>query len=169
MTIRYRMAAPRDAERLIALFHGCFRDTFGQMYKPEDLALFLDGHTPEHWRKQLENADYAVRLVEDGDDLAGFIKLGPLEFPVEPRGKVIELRQLYVLGPWQGSGAARELMDWGMAEARRRGADELYLSVFTGNHRARRFYARYGFEEIGPYAFMVGNQADEDIIMRLAL
>lgn len=169
MNLRYRMAAPHDAERLVALFHGCFRDTFGQMYEQRDLEAFLDGHTPEHWRDQLESADYAVRLVEDGDDLAGFIKLGPLRLPVEPRGKAVELRQLYVLGPWQGLGAAGELMDWGMTEARRRGADELYLSVFTGNHRARRFYARYGFEEIGPYAFMVGNQVDEDIIMRLAL
>ncbi len=169
LTVRYRMAAPRDAERLVALFHTCFRDTFGHMYKAEDLEAFLDGHTPGHWRDQLESADYAVRLVEDGDDLAGYIKLGPLRLPVEPRGKAVELRQLYVLGPWQGSGAARELMDWGMAEARRRGAGELYLSVFTGNDRARRFYARYGFEDVGPYAFMVGNQADEDIIMRLAL
>ena len=169
MTVRHRMAEPDDAERLIALFHDCFRDTFGHMYEPRDLAMFLDGHTPEHWRDQLESADFAVRLVEDGDVLAGFIKLGPLRLPVEPRGKAVELRQLYVLGPWQGSGAARELMDWLMAEARRRGAAELYLSVFTGNHRARRFYARYGFEDVGPYAFMVGNQADEDIIMRLAL
>jgi ribosomal protein S18 acetylase RimI-like enzyme len=169
MTIRYRMAAPVDAEPLVALFHDCFRDTFGHMYQPEDLAAFLAGHTSEHWQDQLASDDFAVRLVEDGDELAGFIKLGPLRLPVEPRGKAVELRQLYVLGPWQGSGAARELMDWGMAEARNRGADELYLSVFTGNHRARRFYARYGFEEVGPYAFMVGNQADEDLIMRLVL
>ena len=169
MTLGYRMAEPDDAERLVALFHDCFRDTFGHLYKPEDLALFLDGHTPGHWREQLESDDFAVRLVEDGDVLAGFIKLGPLRLPVEPVGKAVELRQLYLLKPWHGSGAAAALMDWVMAEARRRGADELYLSVFTQNHRARRFYARYGFEVVGPYAFMVGNQADEDIIMQLAL
>ena len=133
------------------------------------LAMFLAGHTPDHWRDQLDSYDFKVRLVEEGDELAGFIKLGPLRLPVEPRGKAVELRQLYVLKPWHGSGAARELMDWVMAEARRRGADEIYLSVFTENHRARRFYARYGFEEVGPVKFMVGNHADDDIIMRLAL
>ena len=169
MTARYRTATPQDAERLVALFHNCFRDTFGHMYDPRDLAAFLDGHTPEHWREQLEGADFAVRLVEDGDVLVGFIKLGPLKLPVERPGNAVELRQLYVLEPWQGSGVARDLMDWLMAEAHQRGADELYLAVFTENHRARRFYARYGFEEVGPYAFMVGNQADEDIIMRLTL
>lgn len=169
MTLRHRTARPDDAERLVALFHACFGDTFGHMYQPEDLAMFLAGHTPDHWRDQLDSYDFKVRLVEEGDELAGFIKLGPLRLPVEPRGKAVELRQLYVLKPWHGSGAARELMDWVMAEARRRGADEIYLSVFTENHRARRFYARYGFEEVGPVKFMVGNHADDDIIMRLAL
>ena len=169
MTARYRTATPQDAERLVAMFHDCFRDTFGHLYEASDLALFLDGHTPEHWREQLESNGFAVQLVENGEELGGFIKLGPLKLPAEPRGAAIELRQLYVLKPWQGSGAARELMDWGISEARRRGARELYLSVFTENPRARSFYTRYGFEEVGPNVFMVGNQADEDIIMRLAL
>ena len=53
--------------------------------------------------------------------------------------------------------------------AQDRRADHLYLSVFTENHRARRFYEKYGFEPEGTYAFMVGNHADEDIVMRLKL
>ena len=169
MTVRYRIAAPDDAERVVAMFHRCFCDTFGHLYDPRDLALFLDSHTAAHWQDQIDSGEFAVRLVEDDDQLVGFIKLGPLKLPVEQPGNALELRQLYVLEPWQGSGVARELMDWVMAEARRRGADELYLSVFTENHRARRFYARYGFEEVGPTTFMVGNHADDDIIMRLAL
>jgi ribosomal protein S18 acetylase RimI-like enzyme len=169
VSVRHRTATPGDADRVVALFHGCFCHTFGHLYDPQDLAAFLGGHTVEQWKDQLDSDDFAVRIAENGDQLAGFIKLGPLKLPVEPTGKALELRQLYVREPWHGSGAARELTDWLIAEARRRGADELYLSVFTQNHRARRFYARYGFEEVGPTTFMVGNQADEDVIMRLAL
>ena len=89
--------------------------------------------------------------------------------PAEPAGPALELRQIYVLRAWQGTGIAEELMEWALGEARARGAAELYLTVFTGNDRARVFYRRYGFADVGPYAFMVGSHADEDIIMQLAL
>ncbi|MEO8175629.1 MAG: GNAT family N-acetyltransferase [Sphingomicrobium sp.] len=169
MTVRYRDAAPGDAEPLTALFHDGFRDTFGHLYDPRDLAAFLAGHSPAHWREQLESGAFAVRLAEDGEQMAGFIKLGPVKLPVEPAGPAIELRQLYVLEPWQGSGVAIELVDWMVAEARRRGDGQIFLSVFSQNLRARRFYARFGFVDVGPCVFMVGNHADDDIIMRLDL
>ena len=81
--------------------------------------------------------------------LAGFAKISSVSLPVEPDGPAVELRQLYVLKAWHGSGVARTLMDWVSPRhgARREGA---YLSVFTDNHRAKSFYARYGFEAIGP-------------------
>ena len=89
--------------------------------------------------------------------------------PYETTARAIELRQLYLLKAHHGSGLAAALTDWGIAEAKRQGNEELYLTVYTDNHRAKRFYERYGFEEVGRYDFMVGNHADEDIIMRKSL
>jgi GNAT superfamily N-acetyltransferase len=168
MTIAYRDAGPDDAALLTDLFERVFCETFAHLYDPADLAAFLSGHGEPEWREQLSDPTFAVRLAEDGAG-AGYAKLGPLRLPVEPGGAAVELRQLYILAQWRGSGVAASLMDWTIAEARRRSAAELYLSVYTDNPRARRFYDRYGFEEVGPYKFMVGNQADEDVIMRLAL
>ena len=81
----------------------------------------------------------------------------------------MELRQFYVLKPWQGAGIAPKLMDWVLAQAEARGATEICLSVWSENERAKRFYARKGFTYVGPYKFMVGEQADEDEIWRLKL
>jgi GNAT superfamily N-acetyltransferase len=110
-----------------------------------------------------------VRLIEDDGVPAAYAKVGPPTLPFEPRGASIELRQFYVLKPWQGAGISHALMAWAIEEAIRRGADDLYLSVFVDNHRARRFYERYGFTFVGPYTFMVGTHEDEDHVMRLSL
>lgn len=169
MTIAYRDAGADDAACLAQFFAELFRETFGHLYAPADLAAFLAEHREPQWAAQLRDAAFALRVAELNGAPVGYAKLGPLRLPVEPGGPALELRQLYIAGPWRGAGIAAALMDWTIAEARRRGATSLYLSVFTQNPRARRFYKRYGFDEFGPYHFMVGNQADEDVIMRLAL
>lgn len=169
MSIAHRMAAEDDLPAIDRVFRTGFCDTFGHLYRREDLDAFLAQFSPQAWLAEYGDPRYAFRIAESPQGAAAFVKLGPLSVPVEPAGPALELRQLYVLAPWQGSGIARELMEWALAEARARGKAELYLTVYTDNHRARAFYRRYGFEEVGPYAFMVGSHADEDIIMRLAL
>lgn len=164
-----RLAHRHEAEALSALGKATFVETFGHLYTPENLAAFLENHAPERWAEQLADPGYAIRVAEADGELVAYAKLGPPSLPFTPRGRPIELRQLYVLKPWHGTGLAARLMDWTIAEARARGADELYLSVFTDNHRARRFYERYGFRFVQTYAFMVGDHADEDHIMRLGL
>jgi RimJ/RimL family protein N-acetyltransferase len=56
------------------------------------------------------------------------------------------------------------LMDWTLDAARAMGAPEIYLAVFEYNHRARAFYTRYGFVEIGTFDFRVGTRVDCDRI-----
>ena len=169
MTVTYRDAVPEDSDALAELGRATFVETFGHLYAPDDLAAFLETHRPEQWEADLRAGGLAVRLAEEQGQAVAYAKVGPRSLPVETERAAVELRQFYVLGPWQGRGISTDLMAWVLAEARSRGADELYLSVYIDNHRARRFYARYGFQQVGEYAFMVGNHADRDLIMRLDL
>jgi len=169
MTVSYRDAVPADAETLAELGRATFIETFGHLYTPENLVAFLETHRPQRWRAELADPAFAVRLAEEDGRAAAYAKIAPPTLPFETERRAAELRQFYVLGPWQGRGISTELMAWAIGEARRRGAEELYLSVFIDNHRARRFYARYGFEQVGTYDFMVGTHADLDLVMRLDL
>ena len=169
MSIAFRTAGPSDAEALAELGARTFTETFGHLYTPENLAAFLVNHSVDKWRTELSDTAFAIRIGEADGQAVAYAKVGPPSLPFEPRGRPIELRQFYVLKPWHGHGAAREMMEWALDEAQRRGADEMYLSVFVDNHRARRFYEGYGFEPVGRYDFMVGTHADEDIVMRLGL
>ena len=167
--IALRTAGAGDSAALAKLGRDTFTETFGHLYSAENLAVFLANHSEEKWRGELADPAYAVRLAEQDGRAVAYAKLGPPTLPFEVKGPCIELRQIYVLKAWHGIGVAADLMAWILGEARARGAEELYLSVFVDNHRARRFYERYGFEYVGTYHFMVGTHADDDLIMRLKL
>lgn len=169
MTVTYRTATIADAAALAELGKRTFTETFGHLYRPSDLDLFLQNHHPQAWAKELSDPAFKVRLAEVSGEMVGYAKLGPPHLPFEPRGEAAELRQLYVVEAMKGQGVARELVEWVIERARDLRADHLYLSVFTDNHRARRFYEKMGFEAEGTYTFMVGTHADEDVVMRLKL
>lgn len=166
----YRDAVPADGPALSHMAKRAFTDTFGSLYRASDLAHFLDrAFGADGLPSQLTDPAYAVHIGFDGDAIAGFAKIGPVDFPGVWGERAVELHQLYVLGPWQGEGVAPQLMDWVIATARARGYGRIVLSVFVDNIRAQRFYARYGFAEVGKYEFRVGEQIDDDRIWALAL
>lgn len=167
--ISYRDAGLDDAALLAEVSGKSFAETFGHLYAEHDLRTFLAKLSEAAWRDELEDPRIRVRIAEENGEAGGFAKLGPISLPVDPPGPAAELRQLYLLQPWQGRGIGRALMDWALDQARRGGAKEVYLSVWTENFGAQRFYRRYGFTYVRPYAFMVGDQADEDEIWRLEL
>jgi ribosomal protein S18 acetylase RimI-like enzyme len=169
MTITYRDATAADAATIDRIFDASFCDTFAHLYAAEDLDSFLSGFGVADWEKELSDPAYAFRLGEADGKPVGYVKLGPMKLPIDTGRPALVLDQLYILKEHHGIGMAHGLMDWALAEAKRLGAEELYLTVYVDNHRARRFYDRYGFEAVGRYDFMVGKHADEDIIMRKML
>jgi len=166
MTIIYRDATPADATAIDRIFDASFCDTFAHLYAAEDLNTFLTSFGVAHWEAQLKDPAYAIRIGEVDGEPVGYVKLGPMKLPVDTERPALVLDQLYILKEYHGVGIAHALMDWTIGEAKQRGAETLYLTVYVDNHRAKRFYDRYGFEAVGRYDFMVGNHADEDIIMR---
>jgi diamine N-acetyltransferase len=167
--IDYRDARPEDGPALAEMATRCFVDTFGPFYTAADMAAFLaDAFGPAGLPAQIGAPGVRIRLAIDGDTIAGFARLGASSLPPAPEGAA-ELKQLYVLKAWQGVGVAPALMDWAIATARDQGAGHLALSVWADNHRAQRFYARYGMAPIGFHPFSVGDQIDNDPVWSMAL
>jgi ribosomal protein S18 acetylase RimI-like enzyme len=69
-----------------------------------------------------------------------------------------------LLGPWQGSGNGKGLLDLVFAVAEKRRAKRLLLSVYEKNVRAIGFYERAGFAAIGETVFMVGQVPFRDLV-----
>lgn len=166
MTLAYRAATSPDAEAIADVFRTSFVDTFGHLYREDDLRNFLLSKTADRFRAEIDDPRYAFRLAEDAGKIVGYVKLGPPELPIDAPPQTVELCQLYVLKDWHGAGIAAALMDWTLERAAAQKAEHIQLSVYVDNHRARRFYERYDFHAVGRYDFMVGSHADEDIILR---
>jgi len=162
-----RAAGPADVGSLSRLATESFVAKFGHMYRPEDLAAFLEEtHSPAAVAAEIANPARLCWLAEAAGALAGYCRLGlACGWPEHARGShAIELKQLYTDPAATGMGIGARLMDWALAEARRRGADEVQLSVWSGNEGAQRFYARYGFGKVADIHFMVGTQRDEEFL-----
>jgi len=167
--VNTRDATAADLPAIDRVFRQSFCETFAHLYRPEDLAAFLAMFTPDAWAEEFADPHYRFRVAEVDGEVVGYLKLGPSALPIATSARAVELRQIYVIKAHHGSGIAAALSDWAIAEGRRLGFEELYLTVYTDNERAKRFYDRYGFEAVGRYDFMVGEQADEDVIMRKKL
>lgn len=143
-------------------------------YPEKDLREFLAGWMPPaKVAAQLASPEWHYRVIRDAEGVAGFIKLGAVDFDLpatEPEIEdAVELHQLYMQPRIHGTGAAAALMEWALGHAREMECNRMYLSVFIENLRAQAFYRRYGFYEVGKNPFRVGTIVDDDRIWRLDL
>ncbi len=175
MAHRLRDAGPADAPAIAALFRESFAATFRHLYPRHELEAFLQEQTAARFAGWCEAANHALLLGEgaDGQPL-GYCFLGPYDLDRYVPGLLDgrrwwTIRQLYLRADARGSGLADALMERAVAEARARGNDDLLLTVWIGNHRARRFYERHGFVEVGKYPYRLGSTIDDDRILRRIL
>lgn len=169
MSATIRRAAPADAAVLAELGAATFIEAFGHLYVPEDLHAFLgESHSIDAYAKTLANPAYALWLAEDATGRAiGYVQAGPCGLPHADAGDGDgEIKRLYVRAEAHNGGTGRALMDAAMAWLLRDGPRTLWVSVWSENFGAQRFYARYGFGFAGEYAFIVGAQRDREFMYR---
>jgi len=170
VSVCYRLASPDDGPALAEMGRRCFVETFGAHFPADDMAIHLErmfgpGGLPE----ELKDPAYRVRVAEEDGHAAAYLKLAPMTLPVPHEPDALEIKQLYVLAPWQGTGVAAALMDWAAETGRADQAPAIYLSVWEQGARAIAFYRRQGFETVGIAPFVLGTRTYQDPVMRLAL
>jgi mycothiol synthase len=120
-------------------------------------AAFADHPSPLSW--SLAEIQYAhgrpdfdsstTMLVSPTDRPADPVAFGRIALVPPEAGEfapVGEIRLIGVLPQWRGRGLGRELLRWGVAELRGRGAGRIQLGVEAENELALGLYRRTGFE-----------------------
>ena len=173
-TLTVRHAVPADADALATFVERAFRDTFAAENTPADLDLYCAAaFTPEAFGANPSDVDAAaarlicIRIVAEVDGgVAGYAQLvAGVAAPNVPGAAPIELQRFYIDRPYHGRGLAHLLMARCVEDTLACGRDTLWLGVWERNSRAIRFYERCGFRTVGAQQFMMGTDAQRDLVM----
>lgn len=160
-----RVAITADAALLAALAERTFREA----YSATDFASDIDLYTAEHFTHSkmlglLSDPGSTVFFAEQDRALIGYahVQQGVRVPPCVMPQRVLELSRLYLTQATVGQGHGAALMQAVFDEARRRGCTAVWLSVYSLNGRAIRFYERMGFERAGTCDFVLGRNTFTD-------
>jgi ribosomal protein S18 acetylase RimI-like enzyme len=174
LRISLAKANSATAAQLADLGRQTFHDAFASANAPADMAAFLDAtFSPELQMAELQDRENTFLLAHMQNELVGYAKLRDnsalgLEEGKEPAGR-LEIERLYVREDWQGTGLGAALMRGILALAEQLHCTAVVLGVWEKNERARAFYQRFGFREIGRHEFRLGQDVQTDLILRKGL
>lgn len=168
-----RPARPDDVAQLAALgrrtFVETFVDGFGIPYPPDDMEAFMEESFSERaTAARLADPSQGWWVAEGpGGVIAGFAHAGPNGLPhVDARPGQGELKRLYIGKEAQGHGLGRRLLETALDWMGERFEGPEWIGVWSGNLKAQKLYAHYGFEKAGEYQFPVGEWRDDEFILR---
>ncbi|WP_326799719.1 GNAT family N-acetyltransferase [Streptomyces sp. NBC_01808] len=133
-----RPARPGDAAAVARLWESAWRDA--HLGHVSDALVAM--RTPESFAARAAARVPETAVAEVGGEIAGFVTVGG-----------DEVEQLFVAAEHRGTGVAALLLAEGERRAAARGHERVWLAVVTGNARARRFYARQGWTDEGPFDY----------------
>lgn len=175
----FNVLAARDEHALeLAQFAGeSFALTFGHLYPPEDTAMFIKtDYTEEIFLNWIQDKKYGIWIAtapqdnsatgEAKDAIVGYIVCAAASLP-RTESSSGEVKKLYVSKDFFGKGLANILFETGIAWLRTAySGHPIYISVYSENFRAIKFYNRYKFEFHDEYLYEVGANRDREFILR---
>lgn len=167
MSITIRPASKSDATPLAELASRTFEETFGAGTRDEDMTLYLaESYGTSQQLREILDPDITTLLIECDENLAGYAMLRSGAAPDCVTGESpLELWRFYIASGWHGRGLAQPLMQRVELEAQRRGGQTLWLGVWEHNSRAKAFYSKCGFTDVGSHVFVVGTDPQTDRIL----
>ncbi|MFO0579471.1 MAG: GNAT family N-acetyltransferase [Polyangia bacterium] len=168
--VQIRVATGTDVAALARLGAATFIETFGPLYRAEDLASFLDGCRSEAAYARLlsdPRVGVALAFLSDRPEPVGYVVAGPCKLPVDDLPPTAgEVRELYVLAAHQKHKLGTKLLGWALDWLASQRRVPLYIGVYCDNVGAQRLYGRFGFSKVGEYDFPVGRHIDREFILR---
>ena len=160
-----------DLENLQKISITTFRETFEEVNSEEDMQKYLDENLSlERLKSELENLDSEFYFIENENKNLGYLKLN---FGNAQTEKVeenhFEIERIYVLKAFLGQKIGQILFDKAIEIGREKNLEYVWLGVWEENHRAIKFYEKNGFEIFGKHDFVLGEDVQTDLLMKMKI
>ena len=159
-----REAGEDDAATLALIGAATFLETFAGIIDGAAIVAHCAAHHSEAaYRAYLASGARAwLAEAQPGGAPIGFVLVGSPDLTAAVEGD-IELKRIYSLSRFHGSGLGAALMQCAVAGAA--GHRRLLLGVYARNRRALAFYRKQGFADLATRQFNVGGKLYDDLVL----
>lgn len=160
-----------DLENLQKISITTFRETFEEVNSEEDMQKYLDENLSlERLKNELENLDSEFYFIENENKNLGYLKLNFGNAQTEKvEENYFEIERIYVLKAFLGQKIGQILFDKAIEIGREKNLEYVWLGVWEENHRAIKFYKKNGFEIFGKHDFVLGEDVQTDLLMKMKI
>ena len=160
-----------DLENLQKISITTFRETFEEVNSEEDMQKYLDENLSlERLKNELENLDSEFYFIENENKNLGYLKLNFGNAQTEKlEENHFEIERIYVLKAFLGQKIGQILFDKAIEIGREKNLEYVWLGVWEENHRAIKFYKKNGFEIFGKHDFVLGEDVQTDLLMKMKI
>ena len=148
-----------------------FSETFAESNSAENMAKYLEeAYAYEKLSAEVNDANSVFYFAMMEDKEIGYLKLNFGASQTELKDNdALEIERIYVLKEFHGKKIGQLLFDKAIEVAKAKQVAYVWLGVWENNKRALQFYTKNGFVEFDQHIFVLGDEAQTDIMMKLEL
>ena len=171
MEISIKKVSLSDLEQLQQISRTTFEETFASSNSEDNMNQYLnEGFANEKLISELSNPSSEFYFAKLQEEIIGYLKINFGDAQTELQNQhSMEIERIYVLSAFHGKKVGQLLYDFAVQLAKEHLVEYIWLGVWEENHRAIGFYKKNGFVEFDKHVFMLGDDAQTDIMMRKQL
>lgn len=160
-----------DVDDLLYLSRKIFYDSFADQNKPENIKSYMDmAYNRDQLLSELLDPLSEHYFICDDEKKIGFLKLNKAGVQSDINDPdSLELQRIYIDGAYQGHGLGAMLLEKAKERTRALHLNYIWLGVWEKNPDAIRFYQRHGYVIFGEHQFVMGDEVQTDILMKLII
>lgn len=160
-----------ETESLRTISIETFTETFANQNTESDIQKYVSENLSlKQLSKELNSKDSEFYFLKLNEEIVGYLKLNKGESQTEIKNKnSIEIERIYVKQEFHGKQFGKFLLQKAIDIAKNYAFQYIWLAVWERNLKAIAFYTKHGFVEFDKHTFLLGNDAQIDIMMKLEL